>query len=77
VSFEALIQPHWQQAHEQIKARPVVPLIQDISEVDLSHHPNTEGQGQIGNERRRGLYLQTALAVLPKTGEVVDYAMLR
>jgi hypothetical protein len=54
----------------------VVLLIQDTTEVDLSHHPKTEGLGQIGNERGRGLYLQTALAVLPKTGEVVDCAML-
>ncbi len=57
VTFEALMQPHWQQTREQIETRPVVLLVQDTTEVDLSHHPKTKGLGQVGNERGRGLYL--------------------
>ncbi len=75
VTFEALMQPHWQQTREQIERRPLVLLVQDTSEVDLSHHPKTKGLGQVGNERGRGLYLQTVLAVLPESGEVLGCAM--
>ena len=75
VTFEALMQPHWQQTREQIETRPVVLLVQDTTEVDLSHHPKTQGLGQVGNERGRGLYLQTVLAVLPHSGEVLGCAM--
>jgi hypothetical protein len=31
----------------------------------VSHHPRTEGLGQLGNEAGRGLYLQTVLAIDP------------
>src|SRR5215472_3812025 len=69
------MQPHWHQTREQIETHPEVLLVQDTSEVDLSHHPKTTGLGQIGNERGRGLYLQTVLAVLPESGEVLGCAM--
>jgi hypothetical protein len=75
VTFEALMQPHWHQTREQIEARPLVLLVQDTTEVDFSHHPKTKGLGQVGNERGRGLYLQTVLAVLPERGEVLGCAM--
>src|SRR5881227_668669 len=67
VTFEALMQPHWQQTHEQIETRSVVLLVQDTTGVDLTHHPKTTGLGQVGNERGRGLYVQTVLAVLPES----------
>jgi len=75
VTFEALMQPHWQQTRKHIESRPLVLLVQDTSEVDLSHHPKTKGLGQVGNERGRGLYLQTVLAILPESGEVVGCAV--
>jgi transposase-like protein len=57
VTFEALMQPHWQQTREQIATRLVVLRVLDTTEVDLSHYPKTKGLGQVGNERGRGLYL--------------------
>jgi len=75
VTFEALMQPHWHQTRAQLESRPLVLLVQDTSEVDLSHHPKTKGLGQVGNERGRGLYLQTVLAILPESGEVVGCAI--
>jgi hypothetical protein len=69
------MQPHWHQTREHIETRPLVLLVQDTSEVDLSHHPKTKGLGQVGHERGRGLYLQTVLAILPESGEVVGCAM--
>jgi hypothetical protein len=41
----------------------------------LSHHPKTTGLGQVGNERGRGLYLQTVLAVRAESGQVMGCAM--
>jgi hypothetical protein len=75
VTFEALMQPHWQKTRQQLETSPIVLLVQDTTEVDLSHHPKTTGLGQVGNERGRGLYLQTVLAVLPENGEVLGCAM--
>jgi hypothetical protein len=69
------MQPQWHQTREQIEARPVVRLLQDTTDVDLSHHPTTRGLGQEGLERGRGLYVQTVLAVLPESGEVLGCAM--
>ena len=66
VTFEALMQPHWQQTCQEIALDPVVLLVQDTTELDLTQHPQTTGLGQVGNERGRGLYLQTMLAVLPE-----------
>ena len=75
VTFEALMQPHWEQTRAQIEAQPAILLVQDTTEVDLSHHPKTSGVGEIGNGRGRGLYLQTVLALVPKTGEVLGCAI--
>ncbi len=46
MTFEALMQPHWQQTREQIETTPLLLLIQDTTEVDLSHHPQTKGLGE-------------------------------
>ena len=46
VTFEALMQPQWHQTREQVEAWPLVLLVQDTTEVDLSHHPKTLGLGK-------------------------------
>jgi hypothetical protein len=70
VTFEALLQPHDQQTQEQMESVPSVLLVQDTTEIDLSHHPKTKGLGQVGNEKGRGMLLQTVLAVVPQTRAV-------
>jgi hypothetical protein len=70
----ALMHPHWQQTREQIAQEPVVVLVQDTTEGDLSQHPHTTGLGQVGHERGGGLDLQTVLAILPPSGAVVGGA---
>lgn len=74
VTFEALMQPHWQHTRQEIAAHSLVLLVQDTTELDLTPHPKTTGLGQVGNERGRGLYLQTMLAVLPESGAVLGCA---
>lgn len=71
VSFAALMQPHLQQTRDQANASPVVLLVQDTTDIDLSHRHKISGVGQIGNERGRGFFVQTVLAVRPETREVL------
>jgi hypothetical protein len=46
-------------------------LVQDTTDRDVSHRHKISGVGQIGNERGRGFFLQTVLAVNPATGAVL------
>lgn len=71
VTFAALMQPHFQQTRAQATATPVSLLVQDTTDIDLSHRQQISGVGQIGNERGRGFFLQTVLAVHPATGAVL------
>ena len=71
VTFEALMQPHWQQTQACLQAEAVVLLVQDTTEIDLSRHATMSGLGQIGNAKGRGFLLQTVLAVVPETPAVL------
>src|SRR6266568_4784210 len=71
VTFAALMQPHFQQTREQARSAPVMLLVQDTTDIDLSHRRKLSGVGQIGNERGRGFFVQTVLAVRPQTQEVL------
>src|SRR5690348_2342491 len=71
VTFAALMQPHLQQSREQALSSPVVLMVQDTTDIDLSHRHKISGVGQIGNERGRGFFVQTVLAVRPQTREVL------
>jgi hypothetical protein len=71
VTFAALMQPHLQQTREQALSSPMVLMVQDTTDIDLSHRHKISGVGQIGNERGRGFFLQTVLAVRPQTREVL------
>src|SRR6266436_2118217 len=71
VTCAALMQPHLHQTREQATASPVVLLVQDTTDIDLSHRRKISGVGQIGNERGRGFFVQTVLAVRPERREVL------
>src|SRR5437867_1651423 len=71
VTFAALMQPHLQQTREQATGEDVVLLVQDTTAIDLSHRRKISGVRQIGNERGRGFFVQTVLAVRPQTREVL------
>jgi hypothetical protein len=71
VTFAALMHPHLQQTREPARSSPVVLLVQDTTDIDLSHRHKISGVGQIGNERGRGFFVQTVLAVRPQTREVL------
>ncbi len=71
VTFAALMQPHLHQTRDQANSSPVVLLVQDTTDLDLSHRHKISGVGQIGNERGRGFFVQSVLAVRPQTREVL------
>ncbi len=64
VTFAALIHPHLQQTREQALSSPVALLVQDTTDIDLSHRRKISGVGQIGNERGRGFFVQTVLGCM-------------
>src|SRR6266702_2700133 len=71
VTFAALMHPHFQQTRQQANASAVVLLVQDTTDIDLSHRRKISGVGQIGNERGRVFFVQTVLAVRPQSREVL------
>jgi hypothetical protein len=71
VSYEQLIEPHVEQTRAQARAQQQVLLIQDTTEVDSQQHPTTTGLGPIGNGTHHGYLLQSVLAVVPGSREVL------
>jgi hypothetical protein len=77
VTFDALMQPHWQQTCQRMEHLPLVLLVQDTTDLDLSHRGTMSGLGEIGDGNGRGVYLQTILAVAPDRREVLGCAYQR
>src|SRR5437763_3863553 len=71
VSSEKLIGPHVAQTREQASKQQQVLLIQDTTEVDYQQHPTTTGLGPIGNGTHHGYLLQSVLAVVPQSRQVL------
>src|ERR1051326_8385789 len=67
VTFEALMDPHWQQTRVRMQAEALVLLVQDTTTLELSDHALMTGLGPIDNTSGQGLLLQTVLAVVPET----------
>ncbi len=71
VTYEKLIGPHVAQTREEASKQQQVLLIQDTTEVDYQQHPTTTGLGPIGNGTHHGYLLQSVLAVVPESREVL------
>ena len=74
VSYEQLMRPHLKQTREAAGQESQVLLIQDTTDVDYQAHPTTTGLGPIGSGSHQGFLLQTVLAVLPDSREVLGIA---
>jgi Transposase DNA-binding/Transposase Tn5 dimerisation domain len=74
VSYEELMRPHVQQTREALGKQARVLLIQDTTEVDYQSHPSTSGLGPIGNGSHHGFLLQSVLAVVPGSRQVLGLA---
>ena len=71
VTYEHLIEPHVQQTRAQAREREQVLLIQDTTSIDYQQHPTTTGLGPIGNGSHHGYLLQSVLAVVADSREVL------
>jgi hypothetical protein len=73
-SYEQLMLPHRKETREKMQQKKRTLLIQDMTEVDYSRHPKTQGLGPIGNGTHHGYLLQTVLAVDPDSKQVLGIA---
>jgi hypothetical protein len=74
VSYEELLRPHVEMTRQDCREHKEVLLIQDTTEVDYQHHPKTSGLGPVGNGSHQGFLLQTVLAVVPSSRQVLGIA---
>ncbi|MEW5961266.1 MAG: IS4 family transposase [Chloroflexota bacterium] len=67
VTPAGLIAPHQQRTVERMSQYPLVLAVQDTTFFNYSHHPQTEGLGEIGNKKQqqRGFGLHSTLALTP------------
>jgi hypothetical protein len=71
VSYEQLIEPHVEQTRAQAREHEQVLLIQDTTSIDYQQHLMTTGLGPIGNGTHHGYLVQSVLAVVPGSREVL------
>lgn len=65
VTFEKVLAPHYQQSLERIRQHPVVLLVQDTTEIDLSRPAQqVDGAGDLDGSRR-GVFLHDLHAFTP------------
>ncbi len=74
VSYEDLIRPHVEATRQDCREQKEVLLIQDTTEVDSQQHPKTRGLEPIGNGSHQGFLLQTVLAVVAQSRQVLGIA---
>jgi len=66
VTHQGLIEPHCTATHLRAAAiQGVVLFIQDTSDCDYTHHPQTTGLGLIGDGGGRGFLMHNTIAVVP------------
>ena len=56
----------FRQTQACLEAYPSVLLVQDTTDIDLTHRAKMPGLGQSGNAKGRGMLLQTVVAVEPE-----------
>jgi hypothetical protein len=68
VSPDQILAPHYQRTVKRMKSYPLVLAVQDTSFLNYTHHPQTEGLGEIGTkaQNQRGFGMHSTLAVTPE-----------
>jgi len=74
VTMAQLLAPHCTQTLAAARDCPLVLMVEDTTELDYTAHPYTQGLGQVGNGRGRGLLLHSTLAVVPEGRQVLGLA---
>jgi hypothetical protein len=66
VSFDGILQPHLQGTRTRIAAQPVVLMVPDTTEIDLTRPEQpVQGAGPLGGGSRRGVFLHLMHAFTP------------
>jgi hypothetical protein len=63
VSFEKVLEPHWERTRAACRQAGEYLIIEDSTELNYSHHPAARDLGVVGNGCGRGFDLHSALAV--------------
>jgi len=68
VTPNKILAPHFQRTVKRMKSHPLVLAIQDTSFLNYTHHPHTEGLGEIGTKQQnqRGFGMHSTLGVTPQ-----------
>ena len=68
VTPDQILSPHYQRTVKRMKSYPLVLAVQDTSFLNYTHHPQTEGLGEIGTkaQNQRGFGMHSTLAVTPE-----------
>jgi hypothetical protein len=74
VTYEAVLDPHWQLTRRAMGEHKVVLIVHDTTELDFSGHKKLEDIGQIGNEFGRGFLQHNSLAFVPSSRQLLGLA---
>jgi hypothetical protein len=74
VSYQAVLEPHWNHTRQAMAQHAVVLVLHDTTELDFSSHRKLTGMGQIGNENGKGFLQHNSLAVVPASRQVLGLA---
>lgn len=68
VSPEKILRPHYERTVKRMKSHALVLAVQDTTYLNYTHHPQTEGLGEIGTkaQNQRGFGMHSTLAVTPQ-----------
>ncbi len=67
VTPEGILAPHQQRTVARMSQHPLVLAVQDTTFFNYTHHPHSEGLGEIGNkkQKQRGFGMHSTLALTP------------
>lgn len=65
VNTEKILKPHYKKTIERIKQHKIVGLIQDTTDIDMSHMEEVENLGVLNDTRRPGCSLHPVIAFTP------------
>jgi hypothetical protein len=71
ITYQQLSEPHWQATREQARHHEVVLMVQDMTTLVYTQHPTTQGLGPVGDGTEQGFLLQSVLAVVPGTRQIL------
>jgi hypothetical protein len=66
ISPSAILSSHQQATQTRMSQESIILAIQDTTELDYTHHPDTKGLGVMHDKEHHGLMMHTTIAVTPQ-----------